>query len=94
MPEDAQQAGVTAANLYITEEGGVSGDFEKNDGTTMGGFGASWETNGVGGIDFLANEGNEQGTGQLLDKDTLLFVGDGVAMKFIRQQRTSTTGQK
>ena len=87
MPEDAQEAGVTAANLYITEEGGFSGAFEKTDGTTMGGFSGSWETNDVGGINFLVNEGNgpEKGTGQLIDKDTLLGVGDGVAMKFIRQ---------
>ena len=80
MPAEAQEEGATAANLYIAEEGGI---FLITEGSVKSASGR-WETNKVGGINVVF-EGQDDGTGQLLDKDTLLIAGGGVAMKFIRQ---------
>jgi hypothetical protein len=88
MPPQAQQDGVMAATLHINAAGGFAGAFERSDGTLVGGFSGRWETNGTGGIDFVTTEGNgpEKGTGQLIDKDTLLGVGGDVSLKFTRQK--------
>jgi hypothetical protein len=88
MPRQAQEDGVVAATLHINAAGGFAGAFERSDGSVVGGFSGRWETNGTGGIDFVMTEGNgpETGTGQLIDKDTLLGVGGEVSLKFTRQK--------
>lgn len=87
LPQEVKEEGLAAATLYLTEEGGFSGAYENAEGSSVGGFSGTWTTNAAGGIDFVMTEGRgpEKGTGQLIDDNTMLGVGGGLALKFVRQ---------
>lgn len=87
VPADAKEQGLAAVHLHINDGGSFAGSFEADNGNTMGGFSGSWEPKEDGSIGFNIEEGNgpDAGTGTLVDKDTLLGVGDGVALNFKRQ---------
>ena len=89
LPQDAKDDGVAAVALFISEDGTFAGTIDDEHGVSLDGFSGTWRAESDKAIAFEVTEGNgpPTGTGQLIDKDTMLGVGGDVSIRFKKKTK-------